>query len=323
VGKSGFLISTGPGHKDDLDISGNVVVWADRRSGDTDIYGYDLASGKEFPICTATGDQESPAIDGDVVVWVDKRNSYTEIYGAQLPSVSHEQTKDIVSAPTPTPVPSPTSQATPTPAEMSVAPEAPRLLSPPNNGVLDTLFPVLIFDLGIEASSADVGWDFSMRPGWGGHWSATFDGTVVRYLYYGNLTPDTTYTWQVNTTYTWQVKVRVGDNPQVSSEQWSFTTPSEPASLPAPVLISPVDGVTVKPDGVVFQWNPVGGAILYEVGWGDYDPDRFLVHTQSEMAQPVSPSTALRPETTYYWGVRARDYYGWSEWAEGTFKTSP
>jgi beta propeller repeat protein len=104
---STFLISGGPS-RTNPDISGNIVVWEDARSGeDMNIYGYDLASGEEFPICIAPGDQTDPVIDGDVVVWVDERNGNTEIYGARLPSMNSEQTERVVPAPTLTPTPAP------------------------------------------------------------------------------------------------------------------------------------------------------------------------------------------------------------------------
>ena len=50
----------------------------DRRNEDSsgeDIYGYDLSTNTEFPICTATGTQSDPAISGNMVVWTDDRNS--------------------------------------------------------------------------------------------------------------------------------------------------------------------------------------------------------------------------------------------------------
>ena len=62
-------------------ISGDIVVWEDarnpRRSG-RDIYGYDLATEEEFPICTHRGDQRRPAISGRFVVWEDTRHGDPE-----------------------------------------------------------------------------------------------------------------------------------------------------------------------------------------------------------------------------------------------------
>ena len=64
-------------------------MWYDNRNGDRDIYGYDLSSGSEFPICTASADQQYPVISGDIVVWHDKRHGNGSIYGYNL-SASYE-----------------------------------------------------------------------------------------------------------------------------------------------------------------------------------------------------------------------------------------
>ncbi|NMC76400.1 MAG: hypothetical protein GYA60_03795, partial [Candidatus Methanofastidiosa archaeon] len=32
-------------------IYGDIVVWEDNRNGNSDIYGYNLKTGQEFPIC--------------------------------------------------------------------------------------------------------------------------------------------------------------------------------------------------------------------------------------------------------------------------------
>ena len=52
-------------------LSGNLVVWADKRNGDSDIYGYDIAKGQVFPVHVGPGDQEFPDVCGDKVVWID------------------------------------------------------------------------------------------------------------------------------------------------------------------------------------------------------------------------------------------------------------
>ena len=74
-----------------LDVDGDIVVWYDTRRGveEADIYGYDLSTGEEFPICTAQGSQQAPVISGDYVVWMDKRNGVWDIYGYDL--VSREE----------------------------------------------------------------------------------------------------------------------------------------------------------------------------------------------------------------------------------------
>ncbi|MHC4474451.1 MAG: hypothetical protein ACYTEL_02320 [Planctomycetota bacterium] len=50
-------------------IDAGLVVWADDRNGDYDIFGYDLSERTEYGIYVAPGDQVDPAIHGDTVVW--------------------------------------------------------------------------------------------------------------------------------------------------------------------------------------------------------------------------------------------------------------
>ena len=66
------------------DIYGDTVVWQDNRNGsvNSDIYGYNLTTQQEFPICTAMNIQSSPAIYNNIVVWEDWTNY--DIYGYNL-----------------------------------------------------------------------------------------------------------------------------------------------------------------------------------------------------------------------------------------------
>lgn len=64
-----------------------MVVWADSRDlaeTDYDIYGYDLSTGQEFPVCLAPGTQAHPAVHAGVVVWEDHRRGSWDIYGYDL-----------------------------------------------------------------------------------------------------------------------------------------------------------------------------------------------------------------------------------------------
>lgn len=79
-----FPISTAPNYQYTPVTNGNVVVWADRRSGNWDIYGYEVSSKEEFEICTRSNAQEYPAISGNIVVWSDNRNGNSDIYGYDL-----------------------------------------------------------------------------------------------------------------------------------------------------------------------------------------------------------------------------------------------
>ncbi|MHC4501506.1 MAG: hypothetical protein ACYS21_20650, partial [Planctomycetota bacterium] len=66
------------------DISGNIVVWQDDRSGVKDIYGYDLFDQNDFPICIDSNNQYDPAVSGCIVVWRDTREGNPDIYGRDL-----------------------------------------------------------------------------------------------------------------------------------------------------------------------------------------------------------------------------------------------
>ncbi len=87
-------------------ISGNIVVWEDSRNNpdgprgifwNSGIYGFDLATGEEFPVTTTPGIHRQPAISGDVVIWQDARGFVgggdQHIYGARL--VKREAPKDL------------------------------------------------------------------------------------------------------------------------------------------------------------------------------------------------------------------------------------
>ncbi|MFA5056435.1 MAG: cell surface protein, partial [Dehalococcoidia bacterium] len=71
-------------------IDGDIIVWTDCRKEiyeDNDIYGYNLSSGIEFPVCADSYCQSSPAISGNIVVWKENCNNYwyaTDIYGCNL-----------------------------------------------------------------------------------------------------------------------------------------------------------------------------------------------------------------------------------------------
>jgi beta propeller repeat protein len=77
--------------RDSPAISGNLVVWLDRRNtgqpgGDAaDIYGYDLAGKREFRITSAPDRIGSPAISGGLVVWSVDGADGPRVVGYDLP----------------------------------------------------------------------------------------------------------------------------------------------------------------------------------------------------------------------------------------------
>lgn len=64
---------------DFIDIYGAITVWSDYRNNNTDIYGYNIFTGKEFPVAKETGWQYNPAIYRNKMVWsIDTDGEYSE-----------------------------------------------------------------------------------------------------------------------------------------------------------------------------------------------------------------------------------------------------
>ncbi len=61
-------------------IDGHIVAWSDNRSGNYDIFMYDLETGHESWICINPFFQISPAISGERIVWQDMRSGNSDIY---------------------------------------------------------------------------------------------------------------------------------------------------------------------------------------------------------------------------------------------------
>ena len=88
-----FIRTMQPGDQSEV-FSGHILVWQDGRNdyldnngayiSKSDIYGYDIFTNREFPICTDSAAQNNPAISGDIVVWMDDRNGNWDIYGYNI-----------------------------------------------------------------------------------------------------------------------------------------------------------------------------------------------------------------------------------------------
>lgn len=74
------LLSSTSSEKIQPRISGARVVWADNRSGDFDLWSYDLASGVEEVLVDGIGEQVLADIDGDRVVYSSNERGFEEIY---------------------------------------------------------------------------------------------------------------------------------------------------------------------------------------------------------------------------------------------------
>lgn len=92
AGEGGLTLSTANDRQDAPVVSGNWIVWHDKRSGNYDIWGYDLNDPCERLIFEeASSSQKYPAISNGIVVWQDSRNSDPcglDIYGYNLDTSS-------------------------------------------------------------------------------------------------------------------------------------------------------------------------------------------------------------------------------------------
>lgn len=66
------------------DISGDRVVWQERRDGQSDIFLHDLATGETRRLTDDPADQISPRISGDRVVWEDHRHAGRDVYALDV-----------------------------------------------------------------------------------------------------------------------------------------------------------------------------------------------------------------------------------------------
>ncbi len=67
-------------------VSGGTVVYSDKRGGQWDIYGYDIAKEAEFPIAVGNGNHGYAAISGFTVVYDVYRNGSWDVMGYDLRS---------------------------------------------------------------------------------------------------------------------------------------------------------------------------------------------------------------------------------------------
>ena len=59
-----------------MEIDGSKIVWSEEKSGNSDIFMYDIVTGQTSTICDDPSNQEYPDISGDYIVWCDHRNDY-------------------------------------------------------------------------------------------------------------------------------------------------------------------------------------------------------------------------------------------------------
>ena len=123
-------------------------------------------------------------------------------------------------------------------------------------------------------------------------------------------------------TYYWQV-VAKNSGGSTAGPVWSFTTAAPPPPPTIPSSPSPSSGSTgVSASSVTLSWASTG-ATSYDVNFGTSNPPAAFT---TGLATPSYVVSNLRPSTTYYWQVVARNNSGSSTsivWSFTTLAAAP
>lgn len=185
----------------------------------------------------------------------------------------------------------------------NTAPSAVQLLSPANGST------------GVNASSVNVTWAAATDT----------DGDAITYNLYAGKQPTALH--QIasgitgtgynlanlpgSTQYFWKVVAIDGRGGVTESDVHNFSTLNHAPT--APVLISPVDGLTGAPKELVLSWNrstdPDGDAVYYTIAFGT-DPAALNTIPGLRGTAYDFGGNALLSNTTYFWKVIATDQKG-------------
>ncbi|MBA4365977.1 MAG: hypothetical protein C0398_08290 [Coprothermobacter sp.] len=117
----------------------------------------------------------------------------------------------------------------------------------------------------------------------------------------GILKPATSYAWNV----------RAGN--EHGWGPWSstrvFTTSASIVQPPAPTVLEPVDGTTVKAVGPVLFWTALPGSNRYYVWIGISDQDEVFTGSSATTSLAI-PAGTLKSGSTYIWNVRVENSSG-------------
>lgn len=122
---------------------------------------------------------------------------------------------------------------------------------------------------------------------------------------------------EYNKTYYWRLQAEKDGKKSEWSLPWSFTTKLAPTNLISPSNYA--DDIELSP---VFEWEPVEGALFYELQVAK-DPDFLsIVYEADNLNETNYHIKKLNYETDYFWRVKAKNEYNYGENSETyTFKT--
>jgi beta propeller repeat protein len=107
------------------DVSGNLIVYQDNRSGYWDIFLYNLTAEQEVQLTNDDAPQQFPSISGDLIVWQEYRNGQWELVMYALNSTCPSWSRPAEACPssqTGSSPPPAISQAIPSPGTPTVQP---------------------------------------------------------------------------------------------------------------------------------------------------------------------------------------------------------
>jgi N-acetylneuraminic acid mutarotase len=180
-------------------------------------------------------------------------------------------------------------------------------LSSPNDGdVINTLTPILIWNLSANATEYKIqiddepGFNEPRVAGYGTPIDRSVGNAVVHQVAENALQPGIVYYWRVI--------AYSKDYLSVSSASRRFTTPSPPSAF---LLSTPLNGSTQYTLNPTFTWTGSTGADYYHFG---IIPSDFSTITRTftniTTTSFTIPSGILSSNTSYYWDVYAHNAYG-------------
>ncbi len=181
-------------------------------------------------------------------------------------------------------------------------------VSPADGAVLDTLIPTLTYrSIGSYADTTMcVAFDVNPHPTWCSIYTSYDPARMDSALLWTNLLPSTTYYWRVATIFDMSSPDRLW------SEEWSFqTAPAGGVILPAPNLVSPVNGGAITLNQAILNWSAVTGAVEYRIYVSEQGVSGDLVYFQNTNSplDVSGDSQYLLPGHTHKWYVVARNDY--------------
>ncbi len=169
----------------------------------------------------------------------------------------------------------------------------------PTNGVIDfTSDPWLSWSTSLGATSYEYCID-TTNDNSCANWADVGNNSAIEL---NDMTPNTTYYWQVRANNNNGKTYADGS----STTYWNFTTGGLPGTF---TKVAPLNGLTDLSTSFYLDWNASHGATGYEycLSLDENDCSNWINSISSESYTPL---TGLQPNTTYYWQVKAVDYFG-------------